>query len=225
DILTSNIDGTNVRQITNTTGDEWSPSWSPDGIQITFGYSSNGSYADNELFIMNSDTTGRQQLTINNSYDGMPRWSPDGLRICYSSDISDYQHWEVYTINADGTNIIRVTNTSSDATAINPVWMPIDNSTYSDEVNLLPERFQLHQNYPNPFNPSTTIIYSVPIKSFISLKIYDVLGNEVAVLVNEEKLVGKYEVEYEARGLTSGIYLYKLIAGSFVETKKMILLK
>ncbi|MGB5846850.1 MAG: T9SS type A sorting domain-containing protein [Ignavibacteriaceae bacterium] len=225
DILTSNIDGTNVRQITNTTGDEWSPSWSPDGNKISFGYSSDGSYDDNELCIMNSDTTGRQQLTINNSYDGMPRWSPDGLRICYSSDISAYQHWEVYTINADGTNIIRVTNTSSDATAINPVWMPIDNSTYSDEVNLLPERFQLHQNYPNPFNPSTTIIYSVPIKSFISLKIYDVLGNEVAVLVNEEKLVGKYEVEYEARGLTSGIYLYKLIAGSFVETKKMILLK
>ena len=122
-------------------------------------------------------------------------------------------------------NIVRVTNTSSDATAINPVWMPIDNSTFSDEVNLLPEHFQLCQNYPNPFNPSTTISYSVPIKNIISIKIYDVLGNEVVVLVDEEKFVGKYEVEYEASGLTSGIYFYQLISGRFAETKKMILLK
>jgi len=84
---------------------------------------------------MNSDGTGRQQLTNNTSWDGMPKWSPDGAHICYSSDLSAYQHWEVYIMNPDGTNIRRVTNTSSDATAINPVWLP--NETNQDPKNLL----------------------------------------------------------------------------------------
>jgi len=230
DINICDTNGTNLEQITHTAGDEWSPSWSPDGAKILFGYSNDGNYASNEIIKMNSDTTGRQQLTINNSYDGMPRWSPDGSRICYSSDISAYQHWEIYTIKADGTNIIRVTTTSSDATAINPVWMPIDSTTSIAETNLLPERFQLYQNYPNPFNPTTRVTYSIPERSFVSLKVYDVLGNEIATLINEEKPEGVYEVEFNSRGLIyqtlpSGIYLYQIQAGSFVETKKMILLK
>ncbi len=85
--------------------------------------------------------------------------------------------------------------------------------------------FSLEQNYPNPFNPSTSIQYQVSSISNVSLKVYDVLGNEVATLVNEEKPAGNYEVEFNASQLTSGIYFYKLQAGSFVETKKMILLK
>jgi Secretion system C-terminal sorting domain/Beta-propeller repeat len=85
--------------------------------------------------------------------------------------------------------------------------------------------FALEQNYPNPFNPTTKIKYSIPISEFVTLKIYDVLGNEVETLVNEEKPSGSYEVEFVADGLTSGIYFYKLQTGSFVETKKMIILK
>ncbi len=95
-----------------------------------------------------------------------------------------------------------------------------------------PNIFHSHQNYPNPFNPSTSIQYaisSLPIgqagRQFVSLKIYDVLGNEVATLVNEEKSAGTYEVEFDGAGLPSGIYFYQLSAGNFVETKKMILLK
>lgn len=89
----------------------------------------------------------------------------------------------------------------------------------------IPTEFTLLQNYPNPFNPSTSIKYRVSSISNVSLKVYDVLGNEVATLVNEEKSAGSYEVNFNAAGLSSGIYFYKLQAGSLVETKKMILIK
>ena len=93
------------------------------------------------------------------------------------------------------------------------------------EVEIAPASFSLSQNYPNPFNPGTSINYQLPINNFVSLKIYDVLGNEVAILVNEEKPAGKYQIEFDGSSLPSGIYFYKLTSGSFVETKKMILLK
>ena len=88
-----------------------------------------------------------------------------------------------------------------------------------------PIDFELFQNYPNPFNPSTKIRWQVPVGSWQTLKIYDVLGNEVATLVDEYKPAGTYELEWDASDLPSGIYFYQLKAGSFVETKKMILLK
>ena len=102
-----------------------------------------------------------------------------------------------------------------------------DTTTNINEIHLeIPKEFSLSQNYPNPFNPSTTVRYSIPILSFVTLKVYDVLGNELATLVKEEKHVGVYEVEFSTRsGLASGIYFYQLKAGSYVETKKMILLK
>ncbi len=102
-----------------------------------------------------------------------------------------------------------------------------------------PNAFYLHQNYPNPFNPSTTIKFTIPTspfnpspyqgegnrERFITLKVYDVLGNEIATLVNEEKPGGSYEVEFNGIGLPSGIYFYRLQAGSFIDTKKMVLLR
>jgi hypothetical protein len=89
----------------------------------------------------------------------------------------------------------------------------------------VPTNFTLHQNYPNPFNPSTKIKYQIAEHSFVSLKVYDVLGSEVAKIVNEEKPAGIYEVEWNASGFSSGIYFYQLKTGNFVETKKMLLLK
>ena len=106
------------------------------------------------------------------------------------------------------------------------------NPTTINENPVTPDRFYLYQNSPNPFNPSTTLSFVIGHSSFVSLKVYDVLGNEIATLVNEEKQPGTYEVEFnaashsgEVRNLTSGIYFYKLKAGNFIETKKMILLK
>jgi len=94
-----------------------------------------------------------------------------------------------------------------------------------ENENEIPSKFSLSQNYPNPFNPTTTIKYKIPEVSFVILKVYDVLGNEIITLVNEQKPLGNYKVEFNATTLPSGIYFYKLQAGNFVETKKMILMK
>jgi len=94
----------------------------------------------------------------------------------------------------------------------------------SDYVDI-PCEFELSQNYPNPFNPSTKIEYSLKESRFTIIKIYDLLGNEIKTLVNEEKAAGKHTVNFNGSSLTSGIYIYKIIAGDFVQTNKMILLK
>ncbi len=90
---------------------------------------------------------------------------------------------------------------------------------------LTPEVFELSQNYPNPFNPSTVIKFSLPQKSDVTLKVFDVLGREVATLINEVKDAGAYEVNFDASQLASGIYIYQIKAGNFVSSKKMMLLK
>ena len=89
----------------------------------------------------------------------------------------------------------------------------------------LPVDFYLYQNYPNPFNPTTTISYTVPKESFVTIKIYDILGREIKALVNEEKPIGLYNVSFNGHNLASGIYLYTIKAGAFVQTKKMVLMK
>jgi aminopeptidase N len=94
----------------------------------------------------------------------------------------------------------------------------------TDDITNLYE-FSLEQNYPNPFNPSTKIKYQIANTGFVNLQVYDILGNEVVTLINKEMQTGNYEVEFDAPGLPSGIYFYKLKAGSFVETKKMVLLR
>jgi len=97
--------------------------------------------------------------------------------------------------------------------------------TEVEEEQISPNDFYLSQNYPNPFNPSTRIQYQVSSSALVTLKVYDVLGNEVATLVNEERPAGSYEVDFNTFYLSSGIYYYQLRAGDFIETKKMILMK
>jgi hypothetical protein len=97
--------------------------------------------------------------------------------------------------------------------------------TFVEEDELIVKDFVLYQNYPNPFNPSTSLSFVIGQSSFVSLKVYDMLGNEIAALVNEEKPVGSYEVEFNANLLPSGIYFYQIKCGSFTQAKKMLLLK
>ena len=129
-----------------------------------------------------------------------------------------------------------------DSLAFGTLSYPITDVKENDTQNH-PTAFSLLQNYPNPFNPSTKIKFTIPQSVILSgaknlihvqLKIYDVLGNEITTLVNEEKPAGKYEVEFDSYsgevrsavgGLPSGIYFYQLRAGSFIQTKKMVLLK
>jgi hypothetical protein len=126
-----------------------------------------------------------------------------------------------FAVGEEGT-LLRTTTGGEPVTRMNVV----SSNVYS---------YKLEQNYPNPFNPTTNIEFRVAKHGFVSLKIYDVLGNKITTLVNEEKPAGTYEVEFSVIGgsasgvdadkLTSGIYFYQLNAGNFVETKKMILIK
>ncbi|NOX65958.1 MAG: T9SS type A sorting domain-containing protein [Chlorobi bacterium] len=93
------------------------------------------------------------------------------------------------------------------------------------EIFTLPKEFVLEQNYPNPFNPSTTIKYSIPKKSYVTLIVFDVLGREATTLIQKEQSQGNYEIEFDASHLTSGIYFYRIQAGEFVDVKKILLLK
>jgi hypothetical protein len=85
--------------------------------------------------------------------------------------------------------------------------------------------FTLSQNYPNPFNPSTTISFDLPTKSFVTLKVFDMIGREVATIVSKELSAGSYTRQWHAEGLPSGVYFYRLQAGSYLETKKLVLLR
>ena len=116
------------------------------------------------------------------------------------------------------------------------VYAKINGVEFGELVNSLGGKpielygFYLDQNYPNPFNPSTKIKYSIPIvgtsdRVSVQLKVYDVLGNQIATLVNEERSAGVYEVEFDASNLSSGVYFYTLSAGNYFDTKKMILLR
>lgn len=98
-------------------------------------------------------------------------------------------------------------------------------SSTMERENIIIDEFNLFQNYPNPFNPITKINYSIPKVSFVSLKVYDLLGKEIANLVNEEKAIGNYEIDFDGSNLSSGVYFYKMRAEGFTETKKFILLK
>ncbi len=99
------------------------------------------------------------------------------------------------------------------------------NITGIDNEKDQPLTFELYQNYPNPFNPKTVISYQLLVNSYVSLKVYDVLGKEVATIVDEYKPTGTYEVEFDGSRLSSGVYFYQLRSGEFIQTHKMILAK
>jgi hypothetical protein len=108
----------------------------------------------------------------------------------------------------------------------------LDDLTFSNEATdveqqngINPNIFYLAQNYPNPFNPSTKIVYSLPKSNFVTLNVYNLLGKKVAVLVNENKHAGNYEAVFNADNLPSGIYIYKITAGTYSDSRKMILIK
>ena len=99
---------------------------------------------------------------------------------------------------------------------------------YSNEIEVeisLVKEFSLSQNYPNPFNPSTIISYQIPTNGNVTLKVFDLIGNEVATIVNENKTAGSYSIEFNASDLPSGVYFYQLKQGEMLQTNKMMLLK
>jgi Secretion system C-terminal sorting domain len=102
---------------------------------------------------------------------------------------------------------------------------PVVTSVTNGLQNTLPKDYNLSQNYPNPFNPTTIINFSVLKSGMVTIKVYDVLGREVTILVNENKSAGNYRVQFNASKLVSGIYFYRMESGSFSQTKKLLLIK
>ncbi len=151
----------------------------------------------------------------------------------YDSTFAFIKQWEVNggTIDSTGLYIAgnqlgefkvklknQAGNISGEAKVVIAAYTEVNNK-------ILPTEYSITQNYPNPFNPVTVIRYSIPKTEFVSLKVYDILGREVDVLVNEEKSAGNYEIRFNASRLSSGVYFYQLRAGNFVQTKKFLLLK
>ncbi|MGD1043877.1 MAG: putative Ig domain-containing protein [Bacteroidota bacterium] len=123
-------------------------------------------------------------------------------------------------------NIKVIATDTANTSASGTFKITISNPTgVKEDKNQFPNMFELNQNYPNPFNPTTSISFFVGMYSQTSLRVYDMLGREVAALVNEKKLAGSYAVQWNAAGMPSGIYFYKLQAGKYTETKKLVLLK
>ncbi len=131
--------------------------------------------------------------------------------------------------NKDDGSLIITGNYYSEVTNTRDIWLLNFNPNFTDverdEETQIPETIILKQNYPNPFNPSTTIEFGIPECKFVTLTIYNMLGEQISVLVKENLTAGNYKANWNAADLPSGIYFYKLIAEKFIETKKMIFLK
>ena len=150
----------------------------------------------------------------------------DGLLDARGLDNGDSEEFIWTILASDGRDTVQVsTKTGPD---FNPVsrTITLERATQtSAEESDLPQRFALEQNYPNPFNPATKIRYDVPNQSHVRITIYDVLGRQVQVLVNEELSAGRHTVDFDATRLASGVYIYRMEAGSFIQTRKMMLVK
>jgi hypothetical protein len=176
----------------------------------------------NKVKLISYGTAKNYDIELNYvTENGLGRFGDFNIPISANTSHTFVPDWE----NVSGTQLTVLVDLGNDGTIDDTLYL---NNTVNveDQGSLLsPDNYNLAQNYPNPFNPVTTIQYSIPQRSSVTLKVYDVLGNEIAALVNEEKDRGVYSVTFDASQLASGIYFYRLQAGSFARTKKMIYLR
>ena len=164
-----------------------------------------------KIVVTNLDTAPDDSTFLGTNPNVLPDLKNGTSKLYYTN-----KSYITFPVKANGTGLLRDLFTTNNGNT---------NSSSSD--NLTPKEFSLSQNYPNPFNPSTVINYSIPQNSFVTLKVYDMSGKEVAVLVNGQTAPGNYSVNFNANAynLSSGIYFYKIVAGSFVNVKKLTLIK
>ena len=145
-----------------------------------------------------------------------------------SNASSSNQEWTLNEINSLSARYIRVVCLSNNVNDWAGLWearIVEETGVTAGDNNDMPKAFNLAQNFPNPFNPSTTVQYSVANAGLIKIAVYNVIGQEIAELVNEEKQPGTYNVAFDASNLPSGIYFCRMEANDFASTRKMILLK
>ncbi len=178
---------------------------------------------DNQLKFISYGTEKNYQIELNYATQlGLGRFANNSISITQNTTHLLVPNWGDF---ADLQLTIYV-DEGNDGTIDDTLYI-INNVTGvgDDQGSLIPTEYRLEQNFPNPFNPITTISYSIPKEGLVTIKIYNAIGEELVTLVNEIKQVGNYEIQFNAAALPSGIYFYRIQAGSFVETKKMVLMK
>ena len=174
-----------------------------------------GTFASLESVFFTDINTG----TAVGSYGTILRTTNGGTSWTLGSSGTNALLRSVWFTDANNGTVVGANGTILRTTTGGVVWVQEDRRLG------MPSQFSLNQNYPNPFNPTTQIRFVLPLTSHVSLKIYDLLGREVATLVNDERKPGTYEATWEAAGFSSGVYFYRLTADSFVETKKLVLMR
>lgn len=188
---------------------------SPTGVTVNLLPAQNASLTDHDIMTI-FDPAADSTISFTNGLKApfSPRVKPFGSFTSFNGSIATGK-WKLRITDATTGTMLRLLNG----------WGLKLGITVGVNDNELPTNFELNQNYPNPFNPTTTISYSLPKTAFVTLKIFDTLGREVTTLVSENKLPGKYEVQFDGTKLSSGVYFYKITAGNYIETKKLILIK
>jgi len=153
---------------------------------------------------------------------GIKRSTNDGLTwvSMTTAGVTELKHFDFVQLN----NVVYGYAVSSNGKVIK-LMDTLEVLTGINSNGIKPGEFRLEQNYPNPFNPATEIVYDIAKESFVKISVYDALGREINILVNESKSSGRYNITFDGTGLNSGVYFYKMQAGDFVQTRKMILMK
>ena len=241
DIVSAKKDSGDFRVDFSTSENDYIPGYSPDGQFLAFSKSTFYSTGGDEIFVWHKSLDTLVQITDNTpiSREWAPDWSPFINSPSWPSLNQDTTHIAsgdsvVIEINIDASSVSFARHTASvmiNNTTDNIFLAAVPVNLFYFQASGLgepsdPVRFyELSQNFPNPFNPNTTVRYGITEKTFVELKVYDILCREVLTLVNEEQHAGYYEIKFDALNLSSGVYFYQLKAGSFVQTKKMVLLR
>lgn len=219
ELFTMHPDGNEKMQLTNYQILYFSAKYSPEENFIAF--ISEDSDDSLGIYTMKSDGTNLQKIInigeLGHYTSPSLSWSSDEKKIVFSTKE------QIYIVDVETKEITQITD--DNYWNYTPEWVVFYPTSVDEPQANVVEEFELFQNYPNPFNPSTKIRYEIGEVRFVSLKIYNTLGQEVAVLVDKEQKFGSYEVSFDGSSLSSGIYFYKLSVNGNIKTKSMILLR